>query len=129
VCLVFQDGTRRTALQPWVEQRAGAAGAAAPAAGERAADPLADYLVELQAALGELFVLGLQRADGLVARRWREVQRRGEAVGFARLARHATVLADALEQKSHTLHWDARPAARKLLDLAVLARLAQDLVV
>jgi hypothetical protein len=128
VCLVFQDRARRTALQPWVEQRPGASGPPAPAPDVQTADPLAEYLIGLQGALGDLFVLGLQRADGQVARRWRELQRRGEAVGFARLARHAVALADALEQKGHTLHWDVRPAARKLLDLAILARMAQDLV-
>jgi hypothetical protein len=128
VCLVLQGGARRTALQPWIEQRTASAAAVTEAAGRPADDPLAEFLADLQAALGDTFVLGLQRADALAARRWRDLQRRGEPVGFARLARPAAALAGALEQKTHTLRWDARPAAAMLLDLAVLARLAQDLV-
>jgi hypothetical protein len=128
VCVVWQDGARRSALQPWVERRAAAAGAETADGSAGPGDPLADYLTQMQSALGELFVLGLARADAAAARRWRDLQRQGEAVGFARLARHVAGLTDALAQKAHTPHWDPRPAAAALLRLAVLARLAQDLV-
>jgi hypothetical protein len=48
-------------------------------------------------------------------------------VGFGRLSARAHALAGQIEQKAHTLHWDARPAAELVLELAVLARLARDL--
>jgi hypothetical protein len=128
VCLVWQDGVKRTALQPWIEQRPGeSASDAHLSAAVRPADPLGDYLLNLQAALGELCVLGLRRSDTLVARRWRELQHQGESVGFARLAAQVSPLADALEQKSHTLRWDERTAGRHLLQVAALVRLAGDL--
>jgi hypothetical protein len=37
------------------------------------------------------------------------------------------VLAEALAHKAHTLRWDPGPAGRAVLELAALARLAQDL--
>jgi hypothetical protein len=127
VCLVWQDGDKRSAVQPWIERRSGAGTNEQPPAPAHVVDPLREYLVSLQASLGELFVLGLQRADPLIARRWRELRQQGESVGFARLAERLTPLADALEQKSHTLQWDWHEAARHLLHIAVVARMAQDL--
>jgi hypothetical protein len=128
VCLVWQDGAKRSALQPWIEQRPGENSTnnqASPTT--RSGDPLSDYLVNLQGALAELFVLGLQRSDSLVARRWRELQNQGEAVGFARLASRLCPLTDTLEQKSHMLRWDERTAGRHLLQVAALVRLAEDI--
>jgi hypothetical protein len=128
VCLVWQDDGKRTAPQPWIEQRPGdGSGDAKLPVSARIGDPLGDYLLNLQAALGELFVLGLQRGDPLVARRWLELQRQGESVGFARLAARIAPLADALEQKIHTLRWDERTAGLHLLQVATLVRLAGDM--
>jgi hypothetical protein len=129
VCVVWQDGANRKALQPWVERRpAEPLPVDLPPAATHADDPPGDYLGgRLQAGLGDLFVLGLQRADADAARRWRELARHGEAVGFARLAGCAAALAGALEKKSHTLEWDWREAGRALLRLAVVTRLALDL--
>jgi hypothetical protein len=134
VCVVWQEGAARTAVQPWVERQPGGEGAPAPSpAGdlsrrpEGARDPLSDHLGQLQSALGELLVLGVQRADAQAARRWRELQRQGEAAGLGRLARRVAGLADSLGQKGHTPRWDWQPAGRALLELAVLVRLAQDL--
>jgi hypothetical protein len=128
VCVVYQDGGRRAALQPWVERGAGGAGGSRPLPGAAPCEPLAEALAELVAALGDLFVVGLARADDQTARRWAELGRRAGASGLARVARPVTRLAAALEQKRHALHWDWRPAARLVLRLAVLARLALDLV-
>jgi hypothetical protein len=129
VCLVWQDGTTRTALQPWIERRPADAAAEEPIeAGRPAADPVAEYLRRLQEELGELFVLGLRRADERSAARWDELRRQGEAVGLTRLAGQTGELAGALRRKAHALDWDWRSAAPALLRLAVLARAAQDLL-
>ncbi len=128
VCLVWQDGTKRSTLQPWIERHRETVGADIElSAMPQGADPLGDYLLSLQAGLGELFVLGLQRSDPLVARRWRDLQRQGEAVGLARLAERIAPLAEALEQKSHTLRWEGRRAGHHLLRVAAFVRMARDL--
>jgi hypothetical protein len=128
VCVVWQDGAGRKALQPWVERRpAGQAVLDLPPAAAHADEPLGEHLRQLQEGLGDLLVLGLQRADGATARRWRELARLGEATGLVRLAGLAAALAGALEKKSHTLEWDWREAGRALLRLAVATRMALDL--
>jgi hypothetical protein len=130
VCLIFQEGEGRVALQPWVDARpATKSGEAALPEQVQTVDALAGCLQQMQAALEELLVLGLRRADALVARRWREVQQRAEATGLVRLAVPARQLADALEQKAHELRWDGRPSAAVVLRLAVLLRMAEDLAV
>jgi hypothetical protein len=137
--LVFQDpgASARQVLQPWIDPGAGAPGAparapdldSAPARGRAnpPADPIDGYPQELANALGELILLGLRRADAHAARTWRELARFGTAIGFDRLTRPAAALAEALEQKSHTARWDVRPAARIVLELVALVRLASDL--
>jgi hypothetical protein len=128
VCLVSQDGTSRTALQPWVERRPAASGAAEAHHGALpAGDPIGEYLRRVQEELGDLLVLGLQRADAAAVRRWQELQRQGEAVGLVRIAVRVGVVAEALAKKSHTLNWDWQAAGRSLLQLSVLVRMAQDL--
>ena len=126
VCLVWEEAGQRTALQPWVDSGTGTAARLHPPVAAVAGDAAGEYLTQLQAALGELLVLGLARADALVTRRWQQLRHSGEAVGLARLARQVAPLADALERKAHALDWDWRPAGRAVLALAVLVRLAQD---
>ena len=126
--LVFQDASARQVLQPWIDRAAGVPGAPAPARGlvSQPADPIDDYPQQLATALGEVILLGLQRADGHAVRTWRELARFGTAIGFDRLTHPVAALADALDQKSHTPRWDMRPAARIVLEVTALARLASD---
>jgi hypothetical protein len=129
VCVIFEEGGTRSALQPWVHR---VADEAEESAGEEAAfsgtgDPLGEHLRRLQAALGELLTLGLRRVDPQVARTWQELHTSGEAVGFGRLAGRVARLAQALEEKRHTLAWDARAAGQRALEVLVLVRLVQDL--
>jgi len=129
VCVVFQDGEKRVAVQPWIDAASESTPVEVPpSTTHQNGDPLTDYWQQLQTALSGLLLLGLHRADGRNAQQWRELQQMGEAVGFARLARGAARLADELEAKSRTLRWDWRPASEAVLRLAVLGRLAQDLV-
>jgi hypothetical protein len=129
VALIFQEGAHRTMLQPWIDRGEGAADLASLSAGLPApGDPIAAYPGELIQALGELLLLGLQRADDRARRHWQDLHRRGAALGFARLMDPVAKLAEALELKRHTLTWNWRPAAVALLETAVLAALAHEAV-
>ncbi len=126
VALVFQDGATRRAVQPWIDTSTQESASPDGPTPSRALDPLRDCLQALGEALEELLLLGLQRADGQIARKWRDLQMRAEATGLARLSLPLRQLAEALESKAHTLRWDAKPAARLVLAIALLFRLAQD---
>jgi hypothetical protein len=127
VALVFEEKGKRVLLQPWVESSAGGRGAGAAGARTAApADPVAECRGQVQAALEDLLVLGLRRADG-EAGRWHDLGLRAESTGLARLAVPLRRLADELEKKAHTLRWDPRPAVRLVLQLTAVLRLAQDL--
>jgi hypothetical protein len=128
ICLISQEGTSRTALQPWIDRRPVSSSAGQTHHGAaQAGDPLGEYLRRLQEELGSLLVLGLQRADAAEARRWQELQRQGEAVGLVRLAGHVAAIAEALARKSHSLSWDWQMAGRCVFQLSVQVRMAQDL--
>jgi hypothetical protein len=128
VSLVCQEDGRRTLLQPWVER--GSTSAGEEQTGESPAvppDSATEYLEQIQAELGEALVLGMNRAGGAAAGDWAELARQGEAAGFARLSARVHALAEHLDHKAHSLHWDARAAAALVLELTALARLARDL--
>jgi hypothetical protein len=126
--LVWQEDSGRGALQPWIDRGVPEAeGESSGPAHEPQLDPPTEYLRQLQSALADLLLLGLQRADVQVGRRWQEIRKHGEAVGFGRLVERVSALADALEQKGHTLTWDVRRAGQRMLELLVLVRLATDL--
>jgi hypothetical protein len=127
VCLVWEEGNTRRALQPWVEQRPGEGEHPPGEPADLSEDAGGEYLRLLQEALGELLVLGLQRSDPRMAQHWRELHHQGEAVGLARLAGRIARLAEALEQKAHTARWESRAAGEALLRVAALVRMAQDL--
>jgi hypothetical protein len=124
---VFETGSGRSLVQPWVDDAAPAGVVAAEVvAAPPAPHPVADLGRQVQAALEDVFTLGLRRADGTTARRWRELHRLAESVGLVRLGAKLGRVADALEQKAHVVRWDAGPAAAAVLELAVLARLGRD---
>jgi hypothetical protein len=126
--LVFQDGSRRVGIQPWIDNQQEAAVEMEPLAKPvPVIDPLGDFWQELQSALGEMLVLGLERADAVAARRWRELQKQGEAVGLTGVAARLEPLVGALVQKTHTLRWEARSAGHLLLTVAAMSRFNQDM--
>ncbi len=133
-CVVFERDGKRSAVQPWVDRFKGRheidssrldlscleSSAGEPPRVER-------YPAELLEALGELYRLGLRRADEPLVRQWRDLARQGEAVGFTRLAAPVARLARRLERKLDDTRWDWRPAARAALEVSLLGTLAQDL--
>ena len=94
---------------------------------EAAADPVEEYPEQLIAALGDLLLLGLGRADSQSTEQWSELRRRGEALGFDSLAAPVARIVGDLEQKTRSARWDSAPTAAAALELAVLARVAREL--
>jgi hypothetical protein len=135
ITLVFEGGTSRVGIQPWIERHrkpdAVAPGAAVVEhrhGAEAAAGHAPDYIGQLLANLGELFLTGLRRSDARVSKSWRELARHGGALGYNRLARPVTSLANELARKLHTPTWNATDAAtRVVMQIAVTAKLAADL--
>jgi hypothetical protein len=128
VALVW-DGPTRTVLQPWVDRLEGEPGGEALPASEDAAgaDPVEEWGRELLSAVGALFVVGLRRADAGTLRAWQELASRAEQLGLARLGVPAAKLAAALSEKLASAHWEPRPSARLLLELAVLSRAGREM--
>jgi hypothetical protein len=128
--VVFEENGVRSTLQPWIEQKEEttqeqqAEDAVDPASG----DVLAQYIQQLLVQIGELWVLGLGRVDPIATKSWQSLQTQGEALGFSRLTRRVEKLTKALEERLHTSRWNPRAAAEATLELAGLARLAQDIV-
>jgi hypothetical protein len=130
--LVFGTGATRSCLLPWVAApETGSLQIASQATGDPPVpgEPLADYWAQLHTGLADLLVPGLGRADERQQRRWRELARQGGALGFGRSVEAVERLAQALEEKAATLHWNAGPAAGAVLELACLTLLASDALV
>ena len=128
VGLVFEDGKRRTLLQPWVDRAGGESGASAVPAEPRAEacfDPVSEFPERMFEALGEQWLLGLEAPDAQMDRSWQDLRDRAAALGFHRLLRPIERLVQSLEQRRSTLAWDPGLALDSILELAVLAVLAE----
>ncbi|MBV9790251.1 MAG: SWIM zinc finger family protein [Chloroflexi bacterium] len=122
--VVYQQGETRRALLPWVDREEGSDETTVEHPPQSPqSEPLAEYWTQVNDALGDLFVVGLQRADVPEARRWQELARFGAALGFARSIEPVTRLAAALEQKGATLHWEPDQSVAAALELACLTEM------
>jgi len=92
--------------------------------GRPSLDPIADYTEQIMAALGDLLVIGLQRADDHTAAQWQRLAADGAGRGFVRLSNAVKAVADSLMRKIHVLDWDWLATAHVALDLALLTRFA-----
>ncbi len=126
VALVW-DGQTRTAIQPWVDRLENEPGGEPlPKAEVAATDPIDDWNRELLAAVGSLLVTGLRRADASALRTCQALTQRAEQLGLARLGASVGRLTTALAEKVGSAKWESRPAARVLLELAVLSRTSHE---
>jgi hypothetical protein len=124
--LVFESGDQRSLLQPWIAPATNVAPASrlanTPQLSPRS--PIADYLQQLSIALADLWLVGLNKADEMHCRQWQELLEQGKLIDFQRLLRPLELLSGALNQKSHALTWDLRPASQALSTLTVLSELS-----
>lgn len=131
--LVCERGGARVMIQPWVSQNAASPNAQsdaqfAPKSATQSAplDPLRDFSAQLGEALGELWLLGLARADEAVARDWARLAGRGAALGFGRLVAPIETLSAELALQSKVRQWDFLAAKNALFEAAVLALLLDE---
>ncbi|MBC8163895.1 MAG: hypothetical protein H7Z42_22020, partial [Roseiflexaceae bacterium] len=129
--LVFQDGTTRIGLLPWVaREQASTAHTATHVTGNGVQHNLfADYWVQVGDALGDLLVVGVQRADDRQAQRWRALAHHGAAIGFGQTLRPVEQLAHELEAQARTVRWNSTLAAQVILELACLCLFVDEIVV
>ena len=126
VAVVYEEATGRKMLQPWVERDAQLSVSTEHLPATSTGEPDA-YPQQLLDALGELFLLGLNRADAHTARTWSELARQGQALGYVRLAAQVQLLSAELESRSTHLRWSPTSASHHALQLAAWTRLAHDL--
>ncbi|MCI0703571.1 MAG: hypothetical protein L0241_21025, partial [Planctomycetia bacterium] len=128
IALVW-DGSTRLAIQPWIDRLdSGQTQSALPHAESRSLDPIEDWSRALLESVGSLMVTGLRRADASVLRAWQELHGRAEQLGLVRLGAVVGRVASGLADKALTLQWNWQPTAQALLELALLARTAQEML-
>jgi hypothetical protein len=130
VALVFESGSNRSLVQPWIDEKPGLGAAGSPRGGEALppVDPLLLFLEECLEVAAELLVIGLSRTNTQTLRRWRQLHTYGATLGFVRVLEPMEHFAQTLEQKSYQMDWEASPAIQHLLEFIVFVRLAQESV-
>lgn len=129
--LIFEEGERRIMVQPWLD-RLETSGAAVETLTPASivpvnTNPTRHYPGQVLAALGELYLLGLERADRKLIALWQHLAALGESYGFTRLVKPVASLAQALARRDTELNWQGEETAiRAALELGVIALVALD---
>ncbi len=142
VSLVIESQGRRTLLQPWIDRyppareasiTTGADSDSLTAGLEReeegegvgfeegstvAPDPVGFCWNPLMEDIGELLLVGLDRVDDTLLRRWRTHLRDTEALGFVRLTLPLQRLTDGMAARQSTVHRDSTATYRALTEIA-----------
>jgi len=129
ISLILQEGQTRTMIQPWVDRWDGETTVRVSLRDDGpigTIDPVSHFPAQVLDALGELFLIGLQRADAQSAHQWQELYRQGGSLGFVRFLRPMARLVDALMHKLDSVHWDWRAAALAAIEMSILASLAHE---
>jgi hypothetical protein len=129
--VIFDDGSRRIGLNPWVAMRAqnepanGESAAAASLEMRESPSPVQQFLEELQQSLAELLLTGVARnaaAQQIVAERAEQSRR----IGFVNLAAATDRLAGALAERSQKLNWSPAQAIGHFQQLCLMTRIAAE---
>jgi hypothetical protein len=127
VALIFQSGETRQMLQPWVASpQVTLEKEVAPQLVDRTvtSSPIALYLQDIQAALQNTWLVGLQRADRVNLQQWQQLVRQGEAIGFSSLLPSMQNLIVCLSDRFHSLNWNSQPAREALALVTVLSQVS-----
>lgn len=130
VCLVLDDGRRRTCVQPWIAPPPAVPSsfASLESAAQETIPPREAFLRRLRFELSELLLSGLRRADPRSERSWAELAEQGRRAGFVRLVEPVARLAAQVALRKESLRWDFSSAASNALDLCLICRTAADVL-
>lgn len=130
VCVVLDDGRRRTGLQPWIAPPPAVPSsfASLESAVQETVPPREAFLGRLRFELSELILSGLRRADPRSERSWAELAEQGRRAGFVRLVEPVARLAAEVALRKESLRWDFSTAVRAALDLCLICRTAADVM-
>ncbi|HEX9997052.1 MAG TPA: hypothetical protein VGB45_07915 [Abditibacterium sp.] len=130
LALIVENGASRSMIQPWVSEPLATQGEKlAQEITNRSSppDPLRDFQMQLQDALGELWLVGLERADERVAQHWARLATHGAGVGFGRLIAPIETVSEELARKAKVRQWDSKEAQKSLFEVAILAVLGAEI--
>jgi hypothetical protein len=127
IALVFESGTEREMIQPWIAspQQAKNAQAAEQVFEDPGSvrSPISCYLEDLSAALQEIWLVGLDRADRQHLRQWQQLAQQGQEIGFHQFVRPIERFAQSLAEKFHTLDWDRQVAHEMIAIVTIICQL------
>lgn len=120
--LVVESGGARRAVLPWIAANAGTTELPIDQWPSNApqGDALGRFLAQVEESLGEAVLIGLERGDEQMARRWAALIEEGEQLGLDRVLNPARRLQQQLASRRGTLDWDPTVAVKAAIELAVL---------
>jgi hypothetical protein len=132
IALIFQTGTNRQMLQPWLAPPGGSATTELtniPTMPQIAEDTtVSTYLLDLRSALQDLWLIGLERCDAQHLRQWQSLVERGKAIGFHALLKPIDRFTASLNQRSQSLQCDSREAQASLAIVTLLSQVSTHLL-
>lgn len=127
VAFLFERGEERFLLQPWIQgsdlERIDPGMGTNQPMGKDRSHPVKTYLNQIETALGELILVGLQEQDPDRIWRWRQLHHQGQRLGFRQLCGRIEALISALAAEGE----DQVPeGSTAVLDLAMGLRVMQE---
>lgn len=134
VSVIFDDGSKRTMSQPWVDGRPDevTATTTAPSAGIdyfdswQNRDPLLAHFSTIFEEMGATLNNGLKFADSQTIATWRHLGNESESLGFSSLPEKVDEFAKALSGKLTIANWQPEAAVRAAMNVTILTLMAQD---
>ena len=132
VAVVFDDGTRRTIVQPYIDRQPSAQMQAKSKAAQaleavKVNSRTVNYhLCQLLHELGMLFAAGINSSDARTAGMWTTTAQQYQSLGFSAIAEALNRLAKLLALKSSKLDWSGTTAMQEAIQVAILALIGRD---
>ncbi len=132
VSVIFDDGTKRTMAQPWVDRRPGDV---TPSSNAQASidleswqnrDPLLAHFSTIFEEMGTTLNTGLKFADSQSLSTWQHLGKESESLGFSSLPGLIDEFSKSLAGKQKTANWQAETAVRAAMNVTIMTLIAQE---